>query len=148
MAGSSMWNVGAVLKSHEVPPHILMTPGLITGKLSNIVPLVIRGPDEVHGIHLGASTQRSTSRIVKALTVGIKQGLCQRGDNHNALDMSERLTGLRLQEDPVRTSRFHCSTCKCTWDHDGPGSRFGNARQKTATNGRASQQRGRTFNGL
>jgi hypothetical protein len=63
MTRRSTWNISAVLKIHQVSAHVFMAPGVIPSKFGNVVPLVVRGPGEVHSVDLGATAKCCAPRI-------------------------------------------------------------------------------------
>ena len=66
MAKRTSWYIRAILKCFEMRTHVLMTPGFVSGKLRDVIPLVIGSPSEVHGVDLRATTQGGTTRVVDA----------------------------------------------------------------------------------
>lgn len=63
MTRRSSWNISAVLKIYQMSAHVIMAPGVIPSEFGNVVPLVVRGPGEVHGVDLGATAKCCAPRI-------------------------------------------------------------------------------------
>jgi hypothetical protein len=63
MARCSPRNISAILEIDQVLAHVLMAPGIISSKLGDVIPLIVRGPSKIHSIDLGAATKRCSARI-------------------------------------------------------------------------------------
>jgi hypothetical protein len=63
VARCSLRNISAILKIDQMLAHVLMPPGFIASKLSDVIPLIIGSPSEVHGVDLGAATKRCSAGI-------------------------------------------------------------------------------------
>lgn len=143
MARRSMGNVGTILEIHQVLTHIFMAPGIISGQLSDVVPLIVRGPGEIHSIDLGATTQRCTARI--QYTPTISHSLLDSSGHKTIWDVRGLLTVQQLQVALFPHNRIHWSVGKRILGRGGLESGSGNAPHRTAMSEGRSQRQCRFF---
>lgn len=133
MARGALGGIGAVLEVHKVSTHMLVAPRLVPSEIGNVVPFVVGGPDEVHGVDLRATSQGSAPWIHVTQT--------NTNERQPGSDMLKR-TGLPQGGDPTRSTEIHRLYDMCTSGRDEPGRGRSSARHSTATNDQAPRRRG------
>jgi len=71
VAWRTIWSVGTILNVNEMPAHVLVTPSCVAGEFGDVVPFVVRGPSEVHGVHLRATTKCCSAWVVETSAVSV-----------------------------------------------------------------------------